>query len=184
MIIQMVSLFLLAVFSSNIYAFSKSPFPDGEVGLKIIQNQICAYIDRLDLKGNYTVDIYYFDPKTQKAESSSYKNTFEKHYPLENRCILVNPKNFKNINLESRGDYSITLSALKDPSKEIDQYTNFIGFRTSFCIKNNKGQLKIQDYIQGQCIDKEPKAPKAQASTTDTGSKSWFERLLGWFKGL
>ena len=182
MIIRMVSLFLLAVFSSTTYAFSENPYPDGKVQLKIEKNQLCAYINKLNLKGYYVIEVFSNDGNT--IESSNYKNKFDSYYPLESKCLYLNNQNFKGLNLSSNRKYSISLIPDKHLNAAENIKYNFNGLVTDFCLNNQNGQLKIQDYIQGQCIDKEPKAPKAQASTTDTGSKSWFERLLGWFKGL
>ena len=178
----MISLFLFTFFSSNAYSFSKSPSFDGEVEVKIINNTPCLYINKTQLNGEYILMVSKND-KESNTTSWFYRNSFQKHYPLENQCILLNSSNFQNLKLLENEAYYINLLPGENGG---DQFASpsFDGFASQICLKrNNKKQLQIQDYIYGQCMDKEPKTPKVKAAT-DTDSKSWFERLLGWFKSL
>ena len=183
MIIRMVSLFLLAVFSSNIYAVSKSPFPDGKVEIKIIDNVPCMYINKSQLSGWYVIMVSMND-ETGNLRSWHYENSFEDHYPTESKCVMLNSSNFKNLKLIEHKAYFIEMIPNGRKYDKSSPPPSFDGFSSRICLKqNDKKQLQIQDYIYGQCMDKEPKTTKVKAAT-DTDSKSWFERLLGWFKSL
>lgn len=162
---------ILILFSPNLYAFSKSPYASGEIGIKIVNNTPCVYIEKEQLQGEYIITIQVFNNDKQgNSQLLYYNNSFEKYYPLENKCILLNSSNFQNLELKENTPYSISLSARP--------YWVFDGFLSQICLKQNQEkQLVIQDYIDGKCTDKKPKIPV-------TDSENWFIRLLNWFKDL
>ncbi len=162
-------LVFITLFSSNLYAFSKSPYAGGEIGIKIVNNTPCVYIDKDQLQGEYRVTIELFNNNEQgNSQLLYYNNSFEKYYPLENKCILLNSSHFQNLELQENTPYSISLTATP--------YWAFDGFLSQMCLKQNQEkQFIIQDYIDGKCMDKKPKIPA-------TDSENWFIRLLNWFK--
>ena len=171
--INILYLGIFLILSPNLYAFSKSPSAGGEVGIKIINNTPCAYIKKEQLQGEYNIIITeVFDSNRQEnSQPFFYSNSFEKHYPLENKCILLNSSNFQNLKFKENTPYSISLSATP--------YWVFDGFSSSICLKQNQEkQLIIQDYIYGKCMDKVSKIQKSPV----IDSEDWFSRLLSWFK--
>lgn len=175
-------LFVLALFSSDLYAISKSPGADGEVSIKIINNTPCIYINNTQLSGWYVIKISGNNGQGN-IDSWRYRNSFKDHYPLESQCIPVNSSNFQNLKLKENEDYFIGLIPDLIKHEQFNIPPSFDGFSSDICLKQNKEkQLQIQDYIYGKCMDREPEMPKAPATDTDFGS--WFSRFWNWFKGL
>lgn len=170
--------------STNTQAFSKNPFPDGKVGIKVINSTPCLYISKNQLNGWYVIMVSSNDEKGN-LHSWHYKNSFEKHYPTENQCVLLNTSNFQNLKLRESTPYFIELI----PSgSEYDQFApppNFDGFSSRICLKRDQEKhLQIQDYIYGKCMDREADTQKAPTTSANTVSDGWLDRLLNWFKEL
>ena len=73
---------LILLFTFNCNAFSQSPYADGRVNVKIVNNTPCLYIDRSELIGAYFINISNISQgDTRNSHSIFYKTTFEENYP-------------------------------------------------------------------------------------------------------
>lgn len=79
-------IFLIISFSSiNVWANS-SKYRGGEIKIKKIDNNICIYIEKYNLKGDYELNIF---EKKNFYKVAHYSSSFEKKYPLESDCIKI-----------------------------------------------------------------------------------------------
>lgn len=84
------SIFYCAILllSLEVYGFSSSPYPDGNVNVFIKDNKPCIYIDKLNLTGGYTLIVSSTKSLTED-EFWLYKNSFEKIILLEIIALLL-----------------------------------------------------------------------------------------------
>lgn len=84
------SIFYCAILllSLEVYGFSSSPYPDGNVNVFIKDNKPCIYIDKLNLTEGYTLIVSSTKSLTED-EFWLYKNSFEKIILLEIIALLL-----------------------------------------------------------------------------------------------
>ncbi|WP_373741306.1 hypothetical protein [Neisseria sp.] len=191
MLIYKFSTAILTVFlCSNACGVSKSPYPDGNVDLIIKNNELCAYINKENLSGNYILGIYHHkkeiisknqDHKTSESnyEYWGYENSFSNHYPSKNNCIPINKTTFPEFNLKNGEEFGISLV----PNNINYIPDNFDGFSGSYCFKNKNGKIEIQDYFREECVDRKLE-PKSENYISTEHKENWIDRLINWLKKL
>ena len=170
------------ILSLNAYGFSHMPYPDGDVNVIIKNNKPCIYIDTNGLTGSYILRIGYVDENTGNSEYWRYLSSFEKQYPVKEKCIFADESNFPNINFRNNVSYSFTLKAASVPSDDRHISNNFDGFSSTYCLKNTNGKFEVQDFdfSKNRCVDK-----VEILSSSDTKQRiSWLDSLFRWFMDL
>ena len=172
-------LFLLA---GKLYGFSHMPYPDGDVNVIIKNNKPCIYIDANGLTGSYMLRIGYIDENTGNSEYWRYLSSFEKQYPVKEKCIFADESNFPNINFRNNVSYSFTLKEASVPGDDRYLSNNFDGFSSTYCLKNTNGKFEVQDFdfSKNRCVDK----VEILSSSNTKQQISWLDLLFRWFMDL
>jgi len=148
----------------------------------IKNNKPCIYIDANGLTGSYMLRIGYVDENTGNSEYWRYLSSFEKQYPVKEKCIFADESNFPNINFRNNVSYSFTLKAASVPRDDRHIPNNFDGFSSTYCLKNTNGKFEVQDFdfSKNRCVDK-----VEILSSSDTKQRiSWLDLLFRWFMDL
>ena len=175
---------LILLFTFNCNAFSQSPYADGRVNVKIVNNTPCLYIDRSELIGAYFINISNISQgDTRNSHSIFYKTTFEENYPNKEKCIMLDSSNFPGIKLEDKQIYAIDLHPDPNKNEQLRVEPNFTGFGDTICLKKDQnGHFRVQDYIRGECVDRVSIQTEQKSLKENKGS--WFDRFIEWLKSL
>jgi hypothetical protein len=184
MYIKLFSALSILLFTFNCNAFSQSPYADGRVNVKIVNNTPCLYIDRSELIGAYFINISNISQgDTRNSHSIFYKTTFEENYPNKEKCIMLDSSNFPGIKLEDKQIYAIDLHPDPNKNEQLRIEPNFTGFGDTICLKKDQnGHFRVQDYIRGECVDRVPNQSEQKSLKENKGS--WFDRFIEWLKSL
>lgn len=175
------SIFYCAILllSLEVYGFSSSPYPDGNVNVFIKDNKPCIYIDKLNLTGGYTLIVSSTKSLTED-EFWLYKNSFEKNYPTRDNCIIADDTNFKGLIFRNNAIYNFSL----EPSV-VPEFADFTGMASSYCLKEKNGKLEL--YYSNLSIDEcREQKQNIFVEHTEISKKqeNWFNLLIKWFKNL
>jgi len=112
-----------------------------------------------------------------------YETTFEENYPTREKCIMLNSSNFPNLKLEDRQVYAIRLRPNINKNEQLRIEPNFTGFGDTICLKKDQDdQFRVQDYIEGQCVDRV--AIQTEQKSLKENKGSWLDRFIEWLKSL
>ncbi|WP_111895990.1 hypothetical protein [Acinetobacter sp. MB5] len=132
-------IFLILPFLS-VSCGGSNPYMKGEIKFISKNNTPCLYIDDDDFKGQYLVLINdYQNP----GLTFSYLNNFIDRYPDQKSCVVINSKNFEGILLKKSTVYNVLM--------EIELSDGYGYKRGRFCIKDDKGNVLVQESIAGKC---------------------------------
>ncbi|MDT8696716.1 hypothetical protein LFW85_07295 [Acinetobacter baumannii] len=124
-------------------AFATSnPYRGGEVIIEVKNNTPCFYINDTEQRGDFSIVVLGLTHGSK--EYWNYDSSFEKSYPVKNKCIVLNEKNFKNFKgLKENTPYSVTLGGVRT------------AYNKDFCVTKRSGTLTVQDFKGTQCVDVE-----------------------------
>ncbi len=135
-LIILISLGLIACKYSN-------PYHSGEIKFITKNNMPCLYIDEYNFIGDYTVSISQYQ---MPEPIFGYASQFRKNYPKKDNCLIINNKNFNNLNLKMNTPYDIQFE-IAPPDKDSV-------FRTTiFCIRSDRGRRIMQRFDGVKCSD-------------------------------
>ena len=181
MYIKLFSALSILLFTFNCNAFSKSPYADGRVNFRMVNNTPCLYIDKPELIGAYFINISQI--YSENMDSTLYATTFEENYPNKEKCIMMDSSNFPGIKLEDKQIYAIDLHPDPNKNEQLRIEPNFTGFGSTICLKKDQnGHFRVQDYIRDQCVDRVSNQSEQESLNKKKGS--WFERFIEWLTNL